>query len=56
MVVALKNMTEEATAPLRITFMSGDVMKVMTGPKDTERQQVDRDRSLTFLMVLEIGP
>lgn len=53
---ALKNITEDATAPFIITFMSGEVMKVITGPKDTDRQQVDRERSLTFLMVLEIGP
>lgn len=53
---ALKNITEDATAPFKITFMSGEVMKVITGPKDTERQQVDRERSFTFLMVFEIGP
>jgi len=31
-------------------------MKVITGPNDTERQQVERDRSFTFLIVDEIGP
>ena len=56
MVVALRNITDAATAPLRTTFISGDVMKVMTGPSDTDRQQVDRERSFTFLMVVEIGP
>ena len=53
---ALKNITVAATPPFRITFISGDVMKVITGPKDTERQQVERDRSFTFLIVDEIGP
>lgn len=53
---ALKNITEDATAPFMMTFMSGDVMKVITGPNDTERQQVDKERSFTFFMVLEIGP
>ena len=56
MVVALKNMTEAATPPFKITFISGDVIKVITGPKDTDRQQVERERSLTFLIVDEIGP
>lgn len=56
MVDALKNITEDATAPLMITFISGDVMNVMTGPRDTERQQVESERSLTFFMVDEIGP
>lgn len=56
MVEALRNITEDATAPFKITFISGDVMKVMTGPKDTERQQVESDRSFTFLIVDEIGP
>lgn len=56
MVEALKNMTLAAMAPLKITFAWVDVMKVIAGPKDTERQQVERDRSLTFLMVDEIGP
>lgn len=55
-VVALRKMTVDATAPLRITFISGDVMNVITGPSDTERQQVDRERSFTFLMVDDIGP
>lgn len=53
---ALSKITVDATAPLRITFISGDVINVMTGPRDTERQQVDRDKSFTFLMVEEIGP
>lgn len=53
---ALKNITDDATAPFRMTFISGDVINVMTGPRDTERQQVERDRSFTFFMVLEIGP
>ena len=56
MVEALKKITEDATAPLRITFISGDVMKVITGPKDTERQHVESERSLTFFIVDEIGP
>ena len=56
MVEALRNITVDATPPLTITFISGDVMKVITGPRDTERQQVERDRSFTFFIVEEIGP
>lgn len=55
-VEALKSTTEYATAPFKITFESVDVMKVITGPKDTKRQHVESERSLTFLMVDEIGP
>lgn len=55
MVEALKNITEDATAPLRITFVSVDVMNVMTGPKDTDRQQVERESSFTCFRVFEIG-
>lgn len=56
MVEALKNITVEATAPFKITFIPGEVMNVMTGPRETERQHVERDRSFTFFMVEEIGP
>ena len=56
MVDALRKITVDATAPLRITFMSGEVMNVMTGPSETERQHVERDKSFTFFMVDEIGP
>ena len=56
MVEALKNITVEATAPFKITFKPGEVMKVITGPKDTDKQQVERESSFTFLIVLEIGP
>lgn len=55
-VEALKSITDDATAPFRMTLLSGDVMKVMTGPRDTERQKVERDISFTFFMVLQIGP
>lgn len=53
---ALKKITDDATAPFKITFESVEVMNVITGPKDTERQQVERERSFTFFMVEEIGP
>ena len=53
---ALRKITVEATAPFMITLSPGEVMKVMTGPRETERQQVERERSLTFFMVEEIGP
>lgn len=56
MVEMLRTMTVEATAPFMIIFMSGDVMKVMTGPNEAERQHVESERSFTFLMVLDIGP
>ncbi|KAL9260100.1 hypothetical protein AKJ16_DCAP03281 [Drosera capensis] len=55
-VEALRMITVDATAPFRMTFISGEVMKVITGPKDTERQQVERESSFTFLIVEEIGP
>lgn len=31
-------------------------MKVMTRPNETDKQQAERDRSLTLLMVFDIGP
>lgn len=56
MVDALQKITKDDTAPLRIMSIWGDARKVNTGPKDTERQQVVRERSFTFFMVDEIGP